>query len=82
MTTRASIASFNATTSHRKLKPMTADDFIAWRAHLGISGAEAARRLGVSKNMPAAYEKGRPIPLYVALACAALAFGLPPWRAA
>jgi len=60
---------------------MTATDWTAWCLHLGISNAEAARRLGVSKNMPTAYERGtRPIPLHIALACASLAYGLPPWR--
>lgn len=59
---------------------MTADDWKAWRTHLGISNLEAARRLGLSKNMPTAYEQGkRPIPRHVALACAALAYGLPEW---
>ena len=59
---------------------VTHTSLIAWRARLGIrSRAEAARRLGLARNTYAAYEEGRtPIPLYVALACAALAFGLPP----
>lgn len=49
----------------------------------GWSKSETARRLGLSKNMPAKYESGETdIPLYVALACAALAYGLPPWRTA
>lgn len=62
---------------------MTPAEWTAWRKHLGITNAEAARRLGISKNMPAAYERGtRAIPIYVALACAALAYGLPPWRKA
>jgi transcriptional regulator with XRE-family HTH domain len=60
---------------------MTPSDWIKWREHLGITNAEAARRLGISKNMPAAYERGEsPIPLYIALACAALAYGLPAWN--
>lgn len=60
---------------------MTDTDWIAWRAHLGISNAEAARRLGIGKNVPAGYETGKKIPRYIALACAALAFGLPGWKA-
>ena len=60
---------------------MTPADWTAWCLHLGISNAEAARRLGISKNMPAAYEYGRrKIPAHIALACAAIAYGLPPWR--
>lgn len=60
---------------------MTAADLTAWRTTLGVSRAEASRRLGIAENTLAAYESGRTrIPLYVALACAALAYGLPPWR--
>jgi DNA-binding XRE family transcriptional regulator len=53
---------------------------LEWRKRLDIrSRAEAARRLGLSRNTYAAYEEGRAeIPLYVALACAALAYGPPP----
>ena len=62
---------------------MKSADWTEWRRHLGINNAEAARRLGISKNMPAAYESGSSdIPTYIALACAALAYGLPPWRKA
>lgn len=60
---------------------MTPTDFIAWREHLGINRAEAARRLGCGENQPRIWEEGTtPIPPYIALACAALAYGLPPWR--
>jgi len=59
---------------------MTATDFIAWRTHLGISGAEAGRRLGLAPNTITSYERDRStIPTHVALACSALAVGLPPW---
>lgn len=58
---------------------MTPESLIAWRTRLGLKKAGAARALGVSRNSYAAYEDGaRPIPRYVALACAAIAFGLPP----
>jgi transcriptional regulator with XRE-family HTH domain len=59
---------------------MTPQTLLAWRERLGIrSRAEAARRLGVARNTYAAYEEGtRRIPLYIALACAALAHGVPP----
>lgn len=66
---------------------MTADDFKAWREHMGLSQVKAAEALGISKSSVENYERGarpedgRPvvIPRTVALACAALAFGLPPW---
>lgn len=66
---------------------MTPSDLRAWQQAMGISGREAARRLGVS---PATYQdwvtgtsrtSGRPIklPPLLGLACAALAAGLEPW---
>lgn len=59
---------------------MTPETLLAWRQRLGIkTRSEAARRLGLSRNAYCAYEEGRTkIPIYVALACAAVAFGLPP----
>ena len=58
---------------------MTPTSLNAWRERLSINKAEAARRLGLSRNAYASYEAGeRRIPLYIALACAAIAFGLPP----
>jgi len=59
---------------------VTPASLIAWRERLGIrSQAAAARMLGVARNTYAGYESGsQPIPLYIALACAAIAFGLPP----
>lgn len=60
------------------LKLSTAD-FVAWRHRMGWNKAEAARRLGLSRNSYCAYENDeQPAPLYVRLACAALSFGLPP----
>ena len=45
-----------------------------------ISDAEAARRLGCSPNGLRAWLEGkRPVPLTIALACAALARGIAPW---
>jgi len=59
---------------------MTPADFIEWRTLLGISRAEAGRRLGVHANSMTNYEKGRSeIPLYIALACTAVVWKLPPW---
>ena len=58
---------------------MNAASLASWRERLSINKAEATRRLGLSRNAYAAYETGeRRIPLYIALACAAIAFGLPP----
>jgi transcriptional regulator with XRE-family HTH domain len=57
---------------------MTAASLTAWRKRLGWSKAEAARRLGCSKNSILAWENGQAVPLYIALACQALANGLPP----
>lgn len=61
---------------------MTADDFRLWIETLGISNAEASRRLGLAPNTITAYTKGRwPVPRHVALACAAVSAGLEPWQA-
>jgi len=58
---------------------MTGGAFAAWRERLGFTKSKAAIVLGLSRNSVIAYETGaKPIPLHVALACAALAHGLPP----
>ena len=65
---------------------VTPADLRAWQAHMGISGREAARRLGVA---PGTYQDwvtgtsrttGKPIKIsrLVALACAAIAAGIDP----
>lgn len=62
---------------------MTPADLLAWREHMHWSGREAARQLGVAHGRLIAMEHGRStIPRYIALACMALAAGLPPWPAA
>lgn len=59
---------------------MTPQQFTEWRERLSLRKGGAASVLGVSKNMPRKYEAGEaPIPLYVALACSALAMGLAPY---
>lgn len=58
---------------------MTAEDFNAWLELQGLSGREAARRLGVSNDTITRYKRGG-APLYIALACSAICHGLPPWR--
>lgn len=57
---------------------MTADEFAAWRKRMGYNRVQAADALGLGRNQPQRYEEGQPIPKYIALACAAIAFGLPP----
>jgi len=61
---------------------MTPAQFTEWRGRLGLSKTAAAEALGISRNMPQRYEAGAAhIPRYVALACAAVAFNLPPYGA-
>lgn len=58
---------------------MTANGLIAWRKRLDLNRIEASLSLGICRNSLTAYESGRrPIPLTVALAAAALSYGLPP----
>jgi transcriptional regulator with XRE-family HTH domain len=58
---------------------MTPASFIAWRTRLKLRANAAAKALGCSPNSITAWERGKtPIPRYIALACAAIAFGLPP----
>jgi len=62
---------------------MTASDFSSWVAHMKAtrnwSARECSRQLGCGVNQIAIWsEKGAP--QYIGLACAALAYGLPPWR--
>lgn len=67
---------------------MTGADLTAWRGVMGktagkpISKRRAAALLGLSVTTYNRYEAGEaPVPAYIPLACAALAYGLPPWRA-
>ena len=64
---------------------MTPEALKAWSKRLGLTQQAAANALGVSLRMYAYYEKGHredgrtvEIPRTVALAAAAVAFGLPP----
>jgi DNA-binding transcriptional regulator YiaG len=51
----------------------------ALRKRLKLSQRAFAKALGVGTRTLSNYETGKTdVPLYVALACAALAFGLPP----
>jgi hypothetical protein len=58
---------------------MSPAHFAAWISHMGWSDRKCARELGCSQNSVAAWRKAG-APRYIALACAALAFGLPEWR--
>lgn len=59
---------------------MKPEDFTAWRQRMGFRKVQAAAALGLSRNMPQRYEEGdAEIPLYIALACAALIRGIAPW---
>lgn len=59
---------------------MKPEEFTAWRERMGLNKIQAAAALGLSRNMPQRYEDGEAeIPLYVALACAALVRGIAPW---
>ncbi len=62
---------------------MTASDFADWVAHMkgarGWSARECARQLGCGVNQISIWS-AKGAPQYIALACAALSYGLPPWR--
>lgn len=66
---------------------MTPDQFKSWRSEMGLTQDEAAEALGVSKGTVRNYENGARredgrvvmIPKTVALACAALVAGTPPY---
>lgn len=59
---------------------MTAAGLKAFRERMGWNRSELAEHLGADRKTVGRYEDGKtkPIPKYVALACAALAHGLPP----
>jgi len=65
---------------------MTAEGFKAWLGRMGgpkrpMSDRAAAEALGMSRNSIKAYKDGTAeVPKVVALACAALAYGLPPMK--
>jgi hypothetical protein len=64
-------------------KKMTAEDFREWMLRMRLqrdwTATECSRRLGCGGNQVFVWQKTG-APRYIALACAALAFGLPPWR--
>lgn len=62
---------------------MAPSDFSAWVAHMKAtqrwSKAACARQLGCGINQINIWSENG-APPYIALACAALSFGLPPWK--
>lgn len=60
---------------------MKGEEFTAWMAAQGLNDSSAARALEISRTTVIKYKAGG-APLVVALACAALAAGLEPWRPA
>ena len=59
---------------------MTPADFRQWKAALGLTVRGVSACLGLAPNSVTKYSRdGTEIPLYVALACAAVARGVKPW---
>jgi transcriptional regulator with XRE-family HTH domain len=58
---------------------MTGKELTEFRKRMGWSKAEAARMLGTGRNQIANYETMPVLPRTLALACAAVAHGLPPY---
>lgn len=59
---------------------MTPTDLRAWQASMGLTQTQAAAALGITHAAYSALVCGRSgIDRRTALACAALASGLPPW---
>lgn len=57
---------------------MTPASLTAWMIRLGLNKSGAASALGISRNTLQSYLEGKTaIPKYIALACAAVAMGLP-----
>jgi DNA-binding transcriptional regulator YiaG len=57
---------------------VTPQSLTAWRQRLGLTKVAAAEALGCSRDALLKWEQGEhPVPRYIALACAAIAHGLP-----
>jgi transcriptional regulator with XRE-family HTH domain len=60
---------------------MSPADLVRWRETMRFSQLSACRELGCSRGAYINWEKGTTkIPKYIALACAAISYSLPPWR--
>lgn len=75
------------TTHGAILSGMGPDQFMHWRRHMGalrgydkpLSERETAKLLGASRVGVIRWSTRGEVPRYVALACSAIAFGLPEW---
>ena len=55
---------------------MTGHELTEWRQRLSLTKKAAAEALGCSRSALDAWEAGKyPVPRYIALACAAVAYG-------
>lgn len=59
---------------------MTGSELKAWRLRMKLKVGEAAERLGVSPDTYGRWERKADVGRLVALACAAISYGLPPAR--
>lgn len=68
--------------TNAKLRAMTGATLKQWRVRNGLSQTVAAEALGCSRTSIKNWENSpaRELPKYVALACAALAYGLEPMQ--
>lgn len=57
---------------------MTSTSFVAFRERMGWTKSTMADELQIDRRTERKYETGAPIPRHIALACAALAQGVPP----
>lgn len=60
---------------------MSATDFQSWLDHMGLKQKEVMVLLGIKTRTTIIKYKTEGTPLYIALACAALANDLKPWGA-
>lgn len=59
---------------------MTGAELTEWRKRMKLTKVAAAAALGLGRNSIPRFESGEyPVPKTVALACAAISFGLPPY---
>jgi transcriptional regulator with XRE-family HTH domain len=77
MTIEETEVSKRSKATNPRARPMSAAAFRAWRQQMGWSERDAAERLGMSRSGVRIAE-ARGAPLYVGLACAALAAELEP----
>ena len=62
---------------------MTPADLQKWMETLHLNRKDAGQVLGCTQDMIRSMlnpDRAKPIPRYIALACAAVSYRLPPWR--